>query len=436
MRLHNILLLSFLSLFVIAACNMFNEPAHNNPNGNITLNVEDASCTEAWIEVKFAGVEFPAELRFYINDSLAESLTAVKDTLLYIEGLQPSRTYRLKAKAVRPQETVAKSAEAEVTTMDTTSHDFTWQTFTFGGSGGSSWLNDVAIINENDIWAVGEINIADTTNPNGYTTYNAVHWNGQEWELKRIDGNGYPRNTVYAFNENDVWFDGFIKWNGYEYSVHINNFPLEPNGDGWRVYGMWGTSSSDFYIVGEHGNIAHYNGTSWEKIESGTEMPITDIWGDYNEITGQYEVYATASDFVNYEIIEIIGTTVTKRITGAPPQGQAFIQGIWCDAPYKYYIACLDLWETNKIGNPNDWELVSDIPNGRCVDRITADGKNNVWVVGSFGELMKFNGIRWKSYRDILGESHGFSDIAVKGNLAVTLSSRYTAKVIVIHAGN
>jgi hypothetical protein len=103
-------------------------------NRNVTLNVEDASCTEAWIDVKFSGVEFPAELRFYINDSLAESITGVKDTLLYIEGLQPSRTYRVRAEAVRPQETVVKSSEAEVTTMDTTSHNFTWQTYTFGGS--------------------------------------------------------------------------------------------------------------------------------------------------------------------------------------------------------------------------------------------------------------------------------------------------------------
>jgi hypothetical protein len=282
---------------------------------------------------------------------------------------------------------------------------------------------------------VGEINIADTTNPNGYTTYNAVHWNGQQWELKRIDGNGYPRNTVYAFNENDVWFDGFIKWDGYEYSVHTNNFPLEPNGDGWRVYGMWGTSSDDFYVVGEHGNIAHYNGTSWEKIESGTEMPITDIWGDYNEITGQYEVYATANDFINCQLLKIKALSVVKQISGTPPQGDVWWYGLWFDSPFEYYIAGLDLWKTENIDSPSKWKLDVDIPNWRSLGRIAADGKNNVWVAGSYGELMKFNGVNWESYRELLAEDDGFSNIAVKGNIAVvTVAGSYLAKVIVINS--
>ena len=73
-------------------------------------------------------------------------------------------------------------------------------------------LYDVAIINENNIWAVGEIMIADTSQ-NGYTTYNAVHWDGSEWELKRIpyyyNGQTFYHGhykAIFAFNENDIWF--------------------------------------------------------------------------------------------------------------------------------------------------------------------------------------------------------------------------------------
>ena len=43
-----------------------------------------------------------------------------------------------------------------LTTLDTTSHDFSWKTFTFGGGGGSV-LNDVAIVNDTLAYAVGEI---------------------------------------------------------------------------------------------------------------------------------------------------------------------------------------------------------------------------------------------------------------------------------------
>ena len=61
---------------------------------------------------------------------------------------------------------------------DTTSHNFTFTTYTFGGTGGSSYFKDVAIINDSDIWAVGEI-YSDSS------MYNAVHWNGKNWELRK-----------------------------------------------------------------------------------------------------------------------------------------------------------------------------------------------------------------------------------------------------------
>ena len=48
---------------------------------------------------------------------------------------------------------------------------------------------------------------------------------------------------------------------------------------------IWGSSSNDLYVVGNNGKIAHYNGTSWQRIESGTTLNINDIWGDFNEKT-------------------------------------------------------------------------------------------------------------------------------------------------------
>jgi len=69
--------------------------------------------------------------------------------------------------------------------QDTTSHNFKWQKFTFGQHS-SSALYDVAIIDENNIWAVGEIYTNDTLgNPDPYA-YNALHWDGIKWEVKKI----------------------------------------------------------------------------------------------------------------------------------------------------------------------------------------------------------------------------------------------------------
>jgi hypothetical protein len=210
------------------------------------------------------------------------------DTLLYDNGLKPNENYKYTAYAElngqRSPQTVA-----EIITMDTTSHNFSWTTYEFGGGYGTSYFKDVSIIDENDIWAVGEIHTSDTDQWNEDSTewvqpYNAAHWDGQNWELRRISNTGYPRRIVYSFSKNDVWFDGSIKWDGVGYSVHMKNFPLMPNGDGWYKNSMWGASNNDFYVVGDHGMIAHYDGQSWTKIESGTDLPINDIFGFNNEL--------------------------------------------------------------------------------------------------------------------------------------------------------
>jgi hypothetical protein len=178
--------------------------------------------------------------------------------------------------------------------MDTTSHNFTWETFEFGGAKGSSYLRDVAIIDENNIWAVGEIFTEDTytydSNGVWQQPYNAVHWDGNEWELKRIIVNFrdnptfIPLEGIYAFASNDIWM--------------VGSLPIHGNGTNWEIHDVreitnsslslskaWGTSSEDMYFVGRAGSIAHYNGSSWSKIESGTTTDLISLTpGEGNEI--------------------------------------------------------------------------------------------------------------------------------------------------------
>jgi len=61
--------------------------------------------------------------------------------------------------------------------QDTTSHNFTFQTFTFGEHS-SSVLYDVAIVNDSSIWAVGEIYLNDSLGQPDPIAYNSTHWDG------------------------------------------------------------------------------------------------------------------------------------------------------------------------------------------------------------------------------------------------------------------
>ena len=307
--------------------------------------------------------------------------------------------------------------------MDTTSHNFTFETYSFGGQAGSCTLYDVAIIDENNIWAVGEINIADTSQ-NGYTTYNAVHWNGKDWELKRIPIllNGtlfYPViKSIFAFNENDIWFEAGIHWDG----IAFKQIPFNIQWNG-NVNKLWGSSSNDLYAVGNNGNIAHYNGSSWTKIESGTELNINDMYGAYNNETNQYEILAIASDYpdgINKYLFQINGYSV-EQLSTYPIMWPLF--SVWF-VPYReYYTAGSGIYQKHLLQN-NRWENDVLQITSYTSTSIRGNNVNDVFVVGAFGDLVHFNGVSWKNdYKDPVLNNGAYSKVAVKRNLVVAVGS-------------
>jgi hypothetical protein len=173
--------LIFLFLFAILQCNSVEPPPP--PNGEkptLELKLEDVSCIEAWLTLTTTNLQLPATITLKQYNPTGDTLSKdfmlnTQDSLLYIDSLLPNQTYQYQVSSI---ENPANSNELSVTTMDTTSHNFTFETFAFGDIS-NSYLFDVVIINENNIWAVGEILIADTS-ATGYTKYNAVHWDGSE----------------------------------------------------------------------------------------------------------------------------------------------------------------------------------------------------------------------------------------------------------------
>ncbi|RMH95872.1 MAG: glucosyl transferase, partial [Calditrichaeota bacterium] len=143
-------------------------------------------------------------------------LPAVPETTVVDTGLLPAHSYTYAARLEREGRTTARSNSVQLTTMDTTSHEFSWEIYEFGGVHGSSVLYDVAIISPTDIWAVGEIHTAETDTfdslGNWVNPYNAVHWDGIEWDLKHIRTNACggvdypPIEAIFAFSANDILF--------------------------------------------------------------------------------------------------------------------------------------------------------------------------------------------------------------------------------------
>ncbi|MCZ7557064.1 MAG: hypothetical protein M5R41_11760 [Bacteroidia bacterium] len=112
-------------------------------------------------------------------------------------------------------------------TIDTTSHDFVWTVDTIGME--LSWINDVAIISENDVWVVGMFEQRGDDGRYDITKRgNAAHFDGKKWTIYNItDGTrgwGGEKRVVCAAGPGNIWmmsgggwhFDG-SRWRSLDF---------------------------------------------------------------------------------------------------------------------------------------------------------------------------------------------------------------------------
>ena len=432
----NIILLSLILLLLISASFNTTEPPSNT---TITLKLEDVSCTEAWIMLKTTNLQLPATitLKQYNpnNDSTSQTINLnTQDSLLYIDSLLPNQTYKILAAMQQPVPMGYNNAsnELSVTTLDTTSHNFTWQTWTFDGQAESCALYDVAIIDENNIWAVGEIYVADTS-VNGYTKYNAVHWNGQSWELKRIytysscnPVDYAPLKAIWAFSANNIvvtsggsigWFDG----NTNRTDCGIRSILTG------SINKLWGSGSSDLYAVGNNGNIAHYNGQSWSKIESGTTVNLYDVWGATDGKTVWTCGYS--GDYANSVFLRIKDGN-TEKIYEGSSNGQSNgyyvgpMSGVWTDNKYRVFLMTGGGIYIQQ--NSNEFFLEKEIMMfNHGSYGIDGTRSNNIFACGD--EFVgHWNGSTYYNYPELHRQFRTYYNINTKGNVVCVVGTDYS----------
>ncbi|HGY54200.1 MAG TPA: glucosyl transferase [Caldithrix abyssi] len=395
--------------FFLFSCQKSTNPVQT---GSLNMELLDVTCTEAFLGVEFDPGYVNKTLNLYRNDSLIENRPlSAADTILLAEGLWPNTSYEFRASITEGEKRLVSSAPLRVTTMDTTSHDFTWQSWEFGGQGGSSVFYDVAIIDENDIWAVGEIYTADDK-------YNAAHWDGEKWELKKLDWDGIVSRLtcVFAFSSDDVWFGvtNLIHWNGFTFEKNWN--PVLDEFYDKTINKIWGTSSEDLYVVGNKGLIAHYDGREWRRVESGTEMDIQDIWGTYNNNKNNYEIMCIASNKYNGDDRLLIKLSDIKsnrlNAKGLPWS----LSSIWFKNVYNRYVCGDGIFKWNNT--MNTWIKKED---GYAIYKhhIRGQNSNDLALSGSYGLLVHFNGLTWKKELPII--SRNFYSLDFNKNIIVAV---------------
>jgi len=404
-------------LFVLTSFLLLNSGCKKNttePVETLALNVENVSCTEAWVKITTTNYQTPNTLTLFVNDKAEQNITLTNtDTLLYVDSLLPNRSYIIKAAFVTNKQ-LQTTNEVIATTMDTTSHNFTWQTFIFGVHS-SSVLYDVATIDENNIWAVGEIYMNDSLGKPDPHAYNAVHWDGSKWEVKRIYYYGAcsaveypPLKAVWTFSDSNIVITngGSIGWfNGETVKLDCGVNPLLTG----SINKMWGTNNSNLYVVGNGGNIAHYDGKSWQKIESGTTSIINDVWGIKDKV-GNSILYCPVSSFFepgDKKILKITNNKVDSFLWNKDLR----LYSAWTDKENFLFVCGEGAFE-NKFGT---WNQIALPEVG--MNSVRGNNINDIFIVGDYGFISHFNGVNWKVISS--PNDKGYSEVNIKDDLVV-----------------
>ena len=420
-------------LFVAFNCKSPTAPLANNTS--ITLSLADVSCTEAWLSIKAQNVSYPVSLTIKSGSKalLATNLTNT-DSVIYIDSLLPNQSYTLQGSFTNTNHLTTTTNSLNIQTLDTTSNNFTWQTFTFGGNAGSCSLYDCTIVNDTLAYAVGEIYLTDSTGQPDPQAYNFAVWNGKIWQLLKVP---YVYNglnlygsiySIFALSESDIWFGigNMIHWDGQKYlPIQMPSSVWGPN----RIDKIWGDNNENFYIVGNGGSIAHYQNGQWSKIESGTNNNVTDVWGStMNKGEIIYCVNHDQYGTNNSEIISIQNNEAT--ITSFNEDEIAL--SIWIpDKNIIYVGGGSGLFKRTN----NNWEKIN-YKNSGYVGEIRGNASNDFFISGGYGLAAHFNGSRWKVYDEISLNAGNYYSESMKGNVVILVGYNYDSAVIALGRRN
>jgi len=302
--------------------------------------------------------------------------------------------------------------ETLCTITDTTSHDITWRVDTIGVW--PSVLYDVAAIDENNVWAVGEIETVgyDSVWHTKTTRNNAVKWNGSKYEYYQLEVKGPEGNPsiqdlrfALTFSIDDIWFfsssGSYVKWNGITWeSAFINGRRGGPKA-------AWGTSSKNFFIVGRNGSITHYDGNGFTLMESGTNKDLHDVTGYIDPETGRTNVWV-AGELILLHYDGIKWETVWDENNPVLPDNYIHPGALYATNPKQLVVAA---WYPPTIrGYCINTKDISKYKELFRVDlyafAMAGPGINDLFIVGSWNKVAHFNGSSLREYTEIKAGSN------------------------------
>jgi|GEM_PF-1366380 len=176
---------------------------------------------------------------------------------------------------------------------------------------------------------------------------------------------------------------------GFMYSnISAAILPQINSGTAFNLNGVWGSSSTDVFAVGDNGLILHYNGSNWSQMDSGTATDLLSIWG-----SSASDIYTAGDDGF---IFHYNGSVWSKLDS---PISYAFYD-IWGTSGEDIFFAGPSIYHYDGSG----WLNMSDDFWG--FDKIWGSSGSDVFAVSGSSKIFHYDGNMWSEMDS--GSDSGF----------------------------
>jgi len=191
-------------------------------------------------------------------------------------------------------------------------------------------------------------------------------------------GSNQDIRGVWGSSASDVFAVGnggtILHYDGNEWSPMVS-------GTSANLLYVWGTSPSDVFVTGASGTILHYDGTNWNSMSSGTTVGLWSIWGDSSS---NVYIVGDAGSVLLYD-----GSVWTSIVSGT----NTYFRGIWGSSASDIIAVGHSSGGQGLYYDGNSWQSIS----------IGGGNLNDVWgtitekfAVG-YGTIAHFDGSTWTS---------------------------------------
>jgi hypothetical protein len=218
-----------------------------------------------------------------------------------------------------------------------------------------------------------------------------VHFDGNYWRaLDAAEGCGCGELLygVWGTSGSDVWvvaeYGTVRHWTGGDWVAQTDSV-LGTN----DLHGVWGTSNSDLWAVGDAGQIVHYDGGAWTgyQADSVATDALSGVWG-----SGSSDVWAVGE---NGTLVHWDGSNWLRQDLGVT----YFFTSVWGTSANDVWIAG---FEACPCGDGvlfhfdgGSWTQVTDpVLTAQPVYSGWSSGPNDVWAA-SDGSILHFDGSTW-----------------------------------------